>query len=100
MIPEIGNIFLIISFVLAVSIFCLASYSYYLNKEILNLSNLVYFKFVSILMSFIALEISFLSDDFSVLYVALTPQASWRLITTVPSGAWSAFYCVKFQTKQ
>ncbi len=70
MIPEIGNIFLIISFVLAVSIFCLASYSYYLNKEILNLSNLVYFKFVSILMSFIALEISFLSDDFSVLYVA------------------------------
>ena len=70
MIPEIGNIFLIISFVLAVSIFCLASYSYYLNREIINLSNLVYFKFVSILMSFIALEISFLSDDFSVLYVA------------------------------
>ena len=70
MIPEIGNIFLIISFVLAVSIFCLASYSYYLNREIINLSNLVYFKFVFIMMSFIALEISFLSDDFSVLYVA------------------------------
>ena len=51
MIPEIGNIFLIISFVLAVSIFCLASYSYYLNREIINLSNLVYFKFVSILVS-------------------------------------------------
>ena len=70
MIPEIGNFFLIASFSVATFIFCLATFSYYFEREILDLSTLIYFKFGFIFLSFLALEVSFLFDDFSVLYVA------------------------------
>ena len=70
MIPEIGNFFLIASFSVATFIFCLATFSYYFEREILDLSTLIYFKFGFVFLSFLALEISFLFDDFSVLYVA------------------------------
>ncbi|MFL2742866.1 MAG: heme lyase CcmF/NrfE family subunit [Gammaproteobacteria bacterium] len=70
MIPEIGNFFLIASFSVATFIFCLATFSYYFEREILNLSTLIYFKFGFVFLSFLALEVSFLFDDFSVLYVA------------------------------
>ena len=70
MLPEIGNFFLILSFVTAGSIFFLASFSHYLNKEILDLSNLVFLQTFFIFVSFLFLENAFLSDDFSVLYVA------------------------------
>ena len=70
MIPEIGNFFLIASFSVATFIFCLATFSYYFEKEILDLSTLIYFKFGFVFLSFLALEVSFLFDDFSVLYVA------------------------------
>ena len=70
MIPEIGNFFLIASFSVATFIFCLATFSYYFEREILDLSTLIYFKFGFVFLSFLALEVSFLFDDFSVLYVA------------------------------
>lgn len=70
MIPEIGNFFLIASFSIATFIFCLATFSYYFEREILDLSTLIYFKFGFVFLSFLALEVSFLFDDFSVLYVA------------------------------
>ena len=70
MIPEIGNFFLIASFSVATFIFCLATFSYYFEREILDLSTLIYFKFGLVFLSFLALEVSFLFDDFSVLYVA------------------------------
>ena len=70
MIPEIGNFFLIASFSVATFIFCLATFSYYFEREILDLSNLIYFKVGFVFLSFLALEVSFLFDDFSVLYVA------------------------------
>ena len=70
MLPEIGNFFLILSFMTACFIFSLSSYSHYFNKEVLDLSRLTFLNTIFIFTSFIFLEIAFLSDDFSVLYVA------------------------------
>ncbi|MBV12828.1 MAG: heme lyase NrfEFG subunit NrfE [Flavobacteriaceae bacterium] len=70
MLPEIGNFFLILSFMTACFIFLLSSYAYYFNKDVLDLSRLTFLNTIFILTSFIFLEIAFLSDDFSVLYVA------------------------------
>ena len=68
MIPELGNFFLVFSMInslLSVGIsFSLPS----VNKSFFLSATLV--SFCTLLLSFVALEISFLTDDFSVLYVA------------------------------
>ena len=68
--PEIGNIFLIFAFSISVLSFLSATYSYYADVQIYDLSKNIYLIFFLLLASFFVLEFSFLTDDFSVLYVA------------------------------
>ena len=70
MTPEIGNIFLIFAFSISVLSFLSANYSYYADVQIYDLSKNIYLIFFLLLASFFILEFSFLTDDFSVLYVA------------------------------
>ena len=70
MTPEIGNIFLIFAFSISVLSFLSATYSYYADAQIYDLSKNIYLIFFLLLASFFVLEFSFLTDDFSVLYVA------------------------------
>ena len=70
MTPEIGNIFLIFAFSISVLSFLSATYSYYADVQIYDLSKNIYLIFFLLLASFFVLEFSFLTDDFSVLYVA------------------------------
>ena len=70
MTPEIGNIFLIFAFSISVLSFLSATYSYYADVQIYDLSKNIYLIFFLLLASFFILEFSFLTDDFSVLYVA------------------------------
>ena len=70
MTPEIGNIFLIFAFSISVLSFLSATYSYYADAQIYDLSKNIYLIFFLLLASFFILEFSFLTDDFSVLYVA------------------------------
>ena len=70
MTPEIGNIFLIFAFSISVLSFLSATYSYYADVQIYDLSKNIYLIFFLLLASFFTLEFSFLTDDFSVLYVA------------------------------
>ena len=70
MTPEIGNIFLIFAFSISVLSFLSATYSYYADAQIYDLSKNIYLIFFLLLASFFLLEFSFLTDDFSVLYVA------------------------------
>ena len=70
MTPEIGNIFLIFAFSISALSFLSASYSHYADVKIYDLSKNIYLIFFLLLASFFVLEFSFLTDDFSVLYVA------------------------------
>tara|TARA_A100001015_G_scaffold184716_1_gene205545 strand:+ start:1725 stop:3617 length:1893 start_codon:yes stop_codon:yes gene_type:complete len=70
MIPEIGNVFLIFAFSISVLSFLSANYSYYADTKIYDLSKNIFLVFFLLLASFLILEFSFLTDDFSVLYVA------------------------------
>ena len=70
MTPEIGNIFLIFAFSISILSFLSATYSYYADVQIYDLSKNIYLIFFLLLASFFILEFSFLTDDFSVLYVA------------------------------
>ena len=70
MIPEIGNILLILAFSVSLLSFISATYSYYADIKIFDLSKNIYLIFTLLLASFFILEFSFLTDDFSVLYVA------------------------------
>ena len=70
MTPEIGNIFLIFAFSISALSFLSATYSYYADAQIYDLSKNIYLIFFLLLASFFVLEFSFLTDDFSVLYVA------------------------------
>ena len=70
MTPEIGNIFLIFAFSISALSFLSATYSHYADVKIYDLSKNIYLIFFLLLASFFVLEFSFLTDDFSVLYVA------------------------------
>ena len=70
MTPEIGNILLIFAFSISALSFLSASYSHYADVKIYDLSKNIYLIFFLLLASFFVLEFSFLTDDFSVLYVA------------------------------
>ena len=70
MIPEIGLLFLVLAFTIS-SFYVLGnSFSFYRNNNFIISPKIVYLFFFSVLLSFICLEISFITDDFSVLYVA------------------------------
>ena len=68
MIPELGNFLLIFSMINSLLLICIAFIYPPKDKTFFLSASLV--TFLAIFLSFIALEISFLTDDFSVLYVA------------------------------
>ena len=70
MIPEIGLLFLVLAFTISSFYVFGNSFSFYRNNNFIISPKIVYLFFFSVLLSFICLEISFLTDDFSVLYVA------------------------------
>ena len=70
MFPEIGNILLILAFTLSSVCFLSTSYSYYSDTKFYDLQKSAYIIFFLLLVSFLLLEFAFLTDDFSVLYVA------------------------------
>ena len=70
MIPEIGLLFLVLAFTISSFYVFGNSFSFYKNNNFTISPKIVYLFFFSVLLSFICLEISFLTDDFSVLYVA------------------------------
>ena len=70
MIPEIGLLFLVLAFTISSFYVCGNSFSFYRNNNFVISPKIVYLFFLSVLLSFLCLEISFLMDDFSVLYVA------------------------------
>ena len=70
MIPEIGLLFLVLAFSISSFYVFGNSFSFYRNNIFIISPKIVYLFFFSVLLSFICLEISFLTDDFSVLYVA------------------------------
>ena len=70
MIPEIGLLFLVLAFTISSFYVFGNTFSFYRNNIFIISPKIVYLFFFSVLLSFICLEISFLIDDFSVLYVA------------------------------
>ncbi len=68
MIPELGNFLLIFSMINSLLLISIAFIYPPKDKRFFLSASLV--TFLAIFLSFIALEISFLTDDFSVLYVA------------------------------
>ena len=70
MIPEIGLLFLVLAFTISSFYVFGNTFSFYRNNIFIISPKIVYLFFFSVLLSFICLEISFLTDDFSVLYVA------------------------------
>ena len=70
MIPEVGLLFLVLAFSISSFYVFGNSFSFYRNINFIISPKIVYLFFFSVLFSFICLEISFLTDDFSVLYVA------------------------------
>ena len=68
MIPEIGNFFLVFSMINSLLLVATAFVLPSVSERFFLLASLV--SFSGLLLSFVALEISFLTDDFSVLYVA------------------------------
>ena len=70
MFPEIGNILLILAFTLSSVCFLSTSYSYYSDTKFYDLQKSAYIIFFLLFVSFLLLEFAFLTDDFSVLYVA------------------------------
>ena len=70
MIPEIGLLFLVLAFTISSFYIFGNFFSFYRNNNFVISPNIVYLFFLSVLLSFLCLEISFITDDFSVLYVA------------------------------
>ena len=70
MIPELGFLFLILGFSISTFYIIFNTYHFYRFHNFLISSEVVYLFFAAVLVSFICLELSFILDDFSVLYVA------------------------------